>query len=158
MGVRARLVEPSEWRRLRDLRLRALAADPPAFGRTFAEESAEPPEAWRARWFGPRGAAFVLEGWDGLCAALLSEDGASAEVLSMWVAPEARRAGAGRALLDAAVAWARAKGARRVTLWVNVAQESARRLYERGGFVAVGEPHRGTRDPTRSFQKMERLA
>ena len=46
--------------------------------------------------------------------------------------------GAGRALLDAAVREARARGARKVTLRVLGSNARARRLYERCGFVVEG--------------------
>lgn len=158
--MRARTVRPEEWARLRALRLRALAADPRAFGRTLAEEEAMPPEEWRAKWLSPRGACFVVErvdgGWVGMCGVLRKEDVGPVEVLGMWVAPEARGAGAGLALLDAARAWARERAAATIELWVNVDQLPAVRLYERAGFRNAGEPWRGTRDPSRIFQRMER--
>jgi ribosomal protein S18 acetylase RimI-like enzyme len=49
-----------------------------------------------------------------------------------------RRRGVGRALLDAAVREARARGARRLTLRVLANNEIARRLYESAGFVVEG--------------------
>jgi ribosomal protein S18 acetylase RimI-like enzyme len=54
------------------------------------------------------------------------------------VDPAHRRRGLGRALLDAAAAEARARGARRLTLRVLAHNEPARRLYERAGFVVEG--------------------
>jgi RimJ/RimL family protein N-acetyltransferase len=49
-----------------------------------------------------------------------------------------RRRGVGRALLDATATEARRRGARRLTLRVLAANESARRLYESAGFVVEG--------------------
>ncbi len=54
------------------------------------------------------------------------------------VADAFRRQGVGGALLDAAVAEARARGARRLTLHVLGPNEAARRLYESAGFVVEG--------------------
>ncbi len=54
------------------------------------------------------------------------------------VADEFRRRGVGRALLEAAVRAAKARGARRVTLRVLGPNEAARRLYESAGFVVEG--------------------
>ena len=55
------------------------------------------------------------------------------------VEQQARRAGVGRALVAAAAAEARARGARRLTLRVLADNEPARRLYESLGFVVEGE-------------------
>lgn len=52
----------------------------------------------------------------------------------MWVSPHRRRAGIGRELLSAILAWAREQGATRAALWVTAANEPARLLYERDGF------------------------
>jgi len=54
------------------------------------------------------------------------------------VDPGRQRQGVGRALLDAAAAEARARGATRLTLRVLGRNEGARRLYERAGFVVEG--------------------
>lgn len=58
-------------------------------------------------------------------------------VRSMATAPHARGRGAGTAVLDALLALALARGARRV--WCN-ARIPARSLYERAGFDVVSEP------------------
>jgi ribosomal protein S18 acetylase RimI-like enzyme len=52
-----------------------------------------------------------------------------------------RRRGVGRALVDAAVAEARARGARRLTLRVLSHNEAALALYESAGFVVEGVQH-----------------
>jgi GNAT superfamily N-acetyltransferase len=57
----------------------------------------------------------------------------------MWVAPEGRRAGTGRALVDAVSDWAASWGAKRVVLWVLGANESAMRFYQRIGFTVLSE-------------------
>jgi ribosomal protein S18 acetylase RimI-like enzyme len=54
------------------------------------------------------------------------------------VDPALQGRGVGRALIEAAVAEARARGARRLTLRVFSANERARRLYESAGFVVEG--------------------
>jgi len=59
-------------------------------------------------------------------------------VTGIGVDPARQGRGVGRALLDAAVAEARARGARRLTLRVLGPNESARRLYDGAGFVVEG--------------------
>lgn len=76
----------------------------------------------------------------GLAWVRVAEDApAVAHLYQMWVAPERRRQGVGRALLDAAVRWAREAGARAVALDVTVGNSEAARLYERAGFVPTGD-------------------
>src|SRR5215217_4526412 len=48
-SVRIRPVQPGEGPRLRELRLRALADAPDAFGATLAGDEARPPEFWEGQ-------------------------------------------------------------------------------------------------------------
>jgi RimJ/RimL family protein N-acetyltransferase len=68
---------------------------------------------------------------------------ASAHVadLGMMVAASRRRRGVGRALLEAAVAWAREAGVRKLELHVFPWNEAALGLYESFGFRRVGLRH-----------------
>src|SRR3954451_15206844 len=65
---------------------------------------------------------------------------ASAHVadLGLMVAADARRQGVGRALLEAAVEWARSAGIRKLELHVFPWNEPAIQLYERFGFEREG--------------------
>lgn len=60
------------------------------------------------------------------------------EILALGVAPEARRRGTGRRLVDGAVAAAMAGGATAVFLEVAEDNKNARALYSRAGFAPVG--------------------
>lgn len=125
----------------RDVRLRALATDPDAFGTTYAEASALDEPTWRSRvegFAGRPGRVFVAEDDDGVAGVVgigESSDPSNCVLWGMWVDPTRRGSGIGVALLDAAVGWARERGAAAVTLWVMRANASAKRLYERHGFV-----------------------
>jgi GNAT superfamily N-acetyltransferase len=55
-------------------------------------------------------------------------------VHDLLIADEAREAGVGKLLLDAAVEWLRAQGMPRVVLWTAAPNDVARRLFERRGF------------------------
>jgi ribosomal protein S18 acetylase RimI-like enzyme len=57
-------------------------------------------------------------------------------VYDIWVAPERRRDGAGRFLLEEAERWARAKGYRKLKLEVGDGNAPARSLYGSAGFRA----------------------
>jgi putative acetyltransferase len=62
--------------------------------------------------------------------------------LGMFVDPGWRRRGVGNALVAAAVAWARRRGAHKLSLQVWPHNTGARALYRRHGFVEEGVLHR----------------
>jgi ribosomal protein S18 acetylase RimI-like enzyme len=72
-------------------------------------------------------------------------------VLTLAVAAPFRRRGCGEALLEAAEAWARRLGVRKLSLSVRGRNAAARALYERGGFVLEGVE----RDHVRSGDSFE---
>lgn len=156
--MHARPVDLHEWARWRAFRLRALAADPASFGATFAEEVAQPDAWWIARVTpGPENLRLVVEESDAWLGTLgVGVKDGETELAGLWVPPEARGLGVGALLMRAAGERARAQGATALTLWVNVENRHARDLYLRAGFADDGPAHRGTRFPTRTFQKMRK--
>jgi len=92
----------------------------------------------------PNAAVFVAERSDGEIVGRMSlardAHPASAHVadLGLMVAKHARGQGVGRALLEAAVEWARGAGIRKLELHVFPWNEAAIRLYERFGFEREG--------------------
>ena len=142
-----RVVEEG-WAEFRELRLRSLLDSPDAFGSTYGEESSGTERGWRdwaaGRWRGATAAAFIARRDDGTAVgtATGAEHDATpgvAHVYAMWVAPDARGAGVGRALLDAVTAWAADRGCTELQLRVTETNESARSFYEGAGFVDSGE-------------------
>ena len=83
---------------------------------------------------GPGGMAFAADG--GFILIRVAAD--EAEVLTLAVAPEARRRGAGRALVREGVAAARAAGAEAMFLEVASDNAAALALYAGEGFAEVG--------------------
>lgn len=156
--VDLQLLAPDDWRAWRDLRLRALEEAPYAFTSTLAEWSGEGDTEvrWRDRlssvpanfvaWFGGSPA--------GMASATSPDDG-EVELISMWVAPEARRSGVATALIDAIVAWALSKGATLVALDVREDNIGAIDLYRACGFVDVGVSQNSEHDAPE--RRMERL-
>jgi RimJ/RimL family protein N-acetyltransferase len=91
----------------------------------------------------PHAAVFVAESRDGVVARLSiarDEHPASTHVadLGLMVASGYRRVGIGRALLEAAVEWARTAGVRKLELHVFPHNEAAIALYESFGFRREG--------------------
>lgn len=109
-----------------------------------------PAEAWSAAMFaghlGQTGVFGLVHRAGGLVLARVAAD--EAEILTLCVAPEARRRGAGAALLAAAATRAAAAGAGRLFLEVAEANAAARALYAGAGFVEVGK-RRGYYGPGR---------
>jgi ribosomal protein S18 acetylase RimI-like enzyme len=68
-------------------------------------------------------------------------DTGSAGVFSMATLPDARRLGAGRAVLTSLAEWAEAAGAQRMYLQVTDESSAAVRLYRRAGFRVAGTYH-----------------
>jgi ribosomal protein S18 acetylase RimI-like enzyme len=61
-----------------------------------------------------------------------------AHLYAMWVAPDARGTGAGKALVHAVVAWAADRGAERLTTSVTEGNAAAAALYAAAGFCDTG--------------------
>ncbi|HEY1918197.1 MAG TPA: GNAT family N-acetyltransferase [Streptosporangiaceae bacterium] len=142
MGYEIRRVRPDAWETVRDIRLIALADTPSAFASTLERETGYDEQRWR-QWIA--GIACFLA-WDGdqpvgVAGALLLDNG-EWHVVSMWASPQARGTGAAGQLIEAAVGYMRAEGAREVTLWVTEGNDRARAFYERSGFRATGKRQR----------------
>jgi ribosomal protein S18 acetylase RimI-like enzyme len=146
--VGTRRIRADEALLLRALRLMALRDAPAAFAGGVAAELAVEADEWacRARDCASRQDDFVaVVNRFGTPSGLVRAYSPAAEpdrreLTAMWVAPWARGIGAGDALVEAVVAWAEQVGASAVTLWVNVENPAAQRLYARHGFAVAGEP------------------
>jgi ribosomal protein S18 acetylase RimI-like enzyme len=142
-GVAIVLATGEDWEQVRDVRLRALADAPFAYGSSLKEEQDRPESFWRARLESDSAATFLaLDGNEtvGLVRTVVApDDAANAELVSMWVAPQARGQGVGRQLVAAVIEWVRQHHAASVCLWVTETNTLARRLYESVGFVRSGE-------------------
>ena len=145
--VEIRRIEPEDWGLLREMRLASLLDAPEAFGQRYENAESEPETEWRsaarASASGDRRAWFIARAGDGAQSRGVGLVQARRRLpndcllFSMWVAPTARRSGAGRQLVDAVATWAAGWGGKRVVLWVFGANEGALRFYERLGFKVV---------------------
>lgn len=138
-----RPIRPDEWRELRELRLRALADAPDAFGATFQEEAADPDEIWQHRADRPDGIMVVAVDDTEAFVGMASGGPAGGEldaagIYGMWVDPAARGQRIGEALVAVVASWAQAAGHERLALGVTIGNASASALYERLGFEDTG--------------------
>ncbi|MDZ7801100.1 MAG: GNAT family N-acetyltransferase [Trueperaceae bacterium] len=147
-----------EGRRLRAIRLRALADAPDAFATTLDEAETRDPEDWEEQLASLP--TFVWREGDADLGMIRSAphdlDPDAGYLISMWVAPEARGRGVGAALVRFVLAWARGRGLRRLLLDVGTHNAPARRLYERHGFVATGAT--GSLPPPRTHVREHEMA
>lgn len=142
-----RRIRANEGVRLREIRLRALAEAPHAFGDTLAAAAARPESVYQQRAengaAGEKSVLFIAEEsghWFGLAGGIVDEDGSGEpELVSMWVAPVARHHGVAQQLVSAVLTWARDRGADHLRLWVTEGNTPAIALYERFGFGFTGK-------------------
>lgn len=147
-------ITPQMAMQYKAVRLRALADSPSAFGSTYLRESVFTDEEWRTRaenLSGERGAGYLAFGDVGYCGIagcfLKGEEPLKADLVSMWVAPEARRSGVGRLLVDAIVLWAADHGVQDLCLMVTSGNHAAIEFYVRYGFSMTGRTEPYPNDP-----------
>jgi ribosomal protein S18 acetylase RimI-like enzyme len=151
----------ADYKRLRD---DMLALHPEAFTSDAGAEAGKEPADYLHRLGLERrdGGQFLLGAWRRrrLVGAIGCERDARLKVrhighiIGMMVRPEARRAGLGALLLEAAVAEARQAGLEMLTLSVTAENAGAVRLYGRHGFVAYGTLKRALKVGGRYHDKM----
>lgn len=134
------------------MRLQALRDTPTAFGSTYAEESAFTEADWARRverWSGEQGIGFLAIDGDRPCgiAGALIEPCRHAQLVSMWTAPEDRRRGVGRLLVDAVTGWAVSRGVLVLRLMVTSCNEAAMAFYDSLGFTRTGRTEPYPNDP-----------
>ncbi|MGC4109653.1 MAG: N-acetyltransferase [Nocardioides sp.] len=139
-----RRLGPDDWETFREIRLRALADSPDAFGSTLEREQGFTEDDWRQRLAGP---VYVVVDPHPVSVGGIFEGEGHLHVWGMWTDPDHRGRGHARSVLDAVIpsgaeAW----------LDVNLNNGAARAAYERYGFVGTGR-----REPLRpgSDQWME---
>jgi GNAT superfamily N-acetyltransferase len=132
-----------EAARIREIRLRSLAADPDGFSATYENDAARA-DGWWERLAalseaGEEQRTFVYERdgqWLGFIIARRDDDHPpDATINATWVAPEVRGGGIAKALTAECVEWARTRGFPAIGVAVVAGNEPARRAYEAAGFV-----------------------
>jgi len=147
--VEIRRIRADEGLRLREVRLRALADAPTAFGSSLAREQTFPESTWHER--AADGAAgsdrvtFVAEEAGqlvGLATGVARhQDGPdhSPMLIGMFVDSTQRGRGVGAALVERVTEWARTLAAPHLYLWATSTNRPAIALYEKCGFSQTRE-------------------
>jgi ribosomal protein S18 acetylase RimI-like enzyme len=125
-----RRLGPDDWETFREIRLRALADAPDAFGSTLERELPFTEDDWRERLTGP--VVIVEDSGPVAVGGIFLNDGV-AHVWGMWTDPRHRGRGHARRILDEIL-----PPDQTAQLDVNVTNPGARTVYERYGFVGTG--------------------
>jgi RimJ/RimL family protein N-acetyltransferase len=146
-AVSLRPLTPADWHAWWRLRLRALADHPDAFAQALEDAAADGERRSRERFetsgiggdnriFGAFTARGALVGVAGIVRHHHRKLRHRMEIRGVYVAPDARGTGTGRALIDACIAHARhVDGVMQVHIGVAAHNHAAARLYERCGFT-----------------------
>ncbi len=150
--ITIRAVRAGEGPRLRELRMRAMADVPTAFGSTLDHEEQLPEAHWSdlAAGGAEAGVYVALDGpsWIGMAAGRwFARERGVVQLWGMWVEPARRGERIGERLVGSVRGWATAHDARFLRLGV-IAESPAIAFYARLGFVLTGETKPLTRDPS----------
>lgn len=139
---------PEDAAALRELRLEALAGHPTAFSADHAAAAADPPAVWaeRVTTYAAQSQGVIcvasadgrLVGMLGLVRGHWPKSKHDASLWGVFVRPEWRGRRVAEALVDEAVAWARAHGVVILKLGVVTSNAAAVRCYARCGFAVYG--------------------
>ena len=145
--ITVRVLQESDAEDVRRVRLQAIQEHPEAFGASYDEDASLDISVWQDRLrnglpnnvsFG----AFIDDELVGICHLGRYNRMKSHHrfaLTGMYMASTARGQGAGQALVEAAIAYARELGdVEQIILAVTVGNDPAKRLYERTGFTTWG--------------------
>jgi ribosomal protein S18 acetylase RimI-like enzyme len=145
-AIEVERIQSHQGELLREIRLQALKDAPDDFLENYDRARGQPLEYWQGRAqkhaSSPQAVNFFgflngeLAGMVG--AYITDEEPSMVELCAMWVAPEARQQGVGKALVERAIDWASQSGASRVRLWVNQENAIAANFYRSCGFNDTG--------------------
>ena len=145
--VRIRRIRPEDGLVLRDLRLRAIADAPDAFGQPLEEARRQPQREWdrhaRQSSHGDSRTWLIAESAGRTVGLVQGRKRRPRTLLlfSMWVDPVARRVGVGRDLIDSLEDWARGWDGTETILWVLAVNAPAIEFYRDLGFEVVRKGH-----------------
>ena len=155
------LLSADQWQRAKGLRLASLSDSPHAIGGDLETESAQSEIEWRAKFKKLHYLVASVEGVDGAIMTienLAGDFGAKAWIGGCWSSPEYRGVGLLKAMLKFVDQHAQEKGWQRHGLGVWEDNDPAIAVYERLGFVAMGEPKPSTRVADKFYIRMIRDA
>lgn len=152
-------ISNDQWERLRAIRISSLASDPQAFGAIASDEDRLAEEIWRERLSKEDYIVGSVSGCDvGIMSieVLAGDFGATCWIGGCWINPETRGQGVFRAMFDYVDSHAATRNWTVQGLGVWQDNLAAIAVYEKLGFVAMGEPKPSSRQPGKFYQRMIR--
>ena len=150
-------LNPDEWQRLRDLRLRALDESALNLAGSIEEESNYSEQQWRESF---KRLTYVVASIDGKDVGLINVEnlkgdfGATCWLGGLWSDPKYRGQGVARAIFDYLDEVAKEKNWMVQGLGVMENNLDAIKAFEKFGFVRRGEPQESRRKPGRFYYRM----
>jgi ribosomal protein S18 acetylase RimI-like enzyme len=157
-SFRVDVLAENDWRRLRNIRLTALRADPTAFLANHETEAAYDEGQWRRQF--SRGEWNVMT-WGAQDVGLVGvtrEPGMLSQecyLEYLWVTPGFRQRGVASMLLRAVLDRLRDSGVHTAWLWILNDNDGAMRLYQRFGFQSTNERLPLPHNPERTEERMQ---
>lgn len=144
--IQIRPMGSNDWALYKKLRLNSLLDSPDSFAATFETASSFTDDEWRQRLNNSKGLTSVLPL---LASYRANEAGLAWGVVNgnndqyvylyqMWVSPQYRGKGIGRALVQAIIDWCEDSGKSGIRLGVTTTNKAAVELYRSMGFVELG--------------------
>ena len=140
-------LSPQNWESYKQLRLRAIEAEPQAFGKSYKDASSEPDENWRKKLesTGSGKSWSVFAKVDGKLVGMLAATLHPQEPDRVWlhatyVEKEYRRQGIAQNLMGTILQEiAKSNAPKKIKLGVSKKQTAAVELYKKFGFKVIGE-------------------
>lgn len=142
MQITISLLNPSEWKDYKKIRLEALVSDPHAFGSSYKKEIAFSDKEWQERPKNPLSYIFIAKDGAqpiGLLGFRVEVEEKNTHLWGMFVNPHYRGKGLGRKLMEYAIEKAKSiENIDSLTLDVNEDQQAAISMYQSMGFQQYG--------------------
>ena len=157
--IEVSLLTPNEWERLKQIRIRALTANPEAFGAKLNEVISQPKEDWLKLY---EKEDYLIASSGGVDVGMLyievlkGDHGATCWIGGCWSDPNFRGVGLMRAMFEFIDKQATSRDWLVQGLGVWTDNNLAISAYEKLGFVEMGGPQPSTRQPGKFYQRMIR--